>query len=273
MNRREFIGTIGSGLTFSRFPPLRENLRAIGVQMFSIRDAFSRDADAALKSVADIGFREVEAWSLQVKALGPANLKMLLDRHHLTSPSRSCFGSELPDESSRLLAECEVFGNRWLVYTALPTDQRGKLDSYKRASEWFNSVGAKGRDRGIQFGFHPEPFDYPTLEGVVPLEYLVNNTDPALVKFQLDLGHAVRQGKDPVSYLTTYPDRFFSLHLRDVDKANELATLGQGTIDFKAVLRAARSTPIQHYFIEEGRTGPVYEYQAASFQYMSTLDF
>jgi len=273
MRRRDFLMSIMATTGLSVLPArLRATrLRSIGVQLFSVREELQKDPDRVLKRLAMIGFREVEVWLPPMSDLDIPTLRMLLDRHGLKATSRH-WSNFTPEGLDGMLRESKILGNRYLIVTTLPADQRGKLDSYKRASEWFNSIGRSAHDRGIQFGFHTERWDFPALDGVVPFDYLLKNTDSSLVRFEIDVGHVVRVGRDPVDYLQRYPHRFVALHLKDV-RGTELVPAGTGTIDFRRVLRSAESARIEHYFVEDEWPGPEIEHVAADFKYFNGVNY
>jgi hypothetical protein len=161
MRRRDFLMSIMATTGLSVLPArLRATrLRSIGVQLFSVREELQKDPDGVLKRLATIGFREVEVWLPPMSDLDIPTLRMLLDRHGLKATSRH-WSNFTPEGLDGMLRESKILGNRYLIVTTLPADQRGKLDSYKRASEWFNSIGRSAHDRGIQFGFHTERWDF-----------------------------------------------------------------------------------------------------------------
>jgi sugar phosphate isomerase/epimerase len=100
----------------------------------------------------------------------------------------------------------------------VPTEE---LDSYKRAADWFNEAGRAAKGRGVQLAFHSEAFDFPPLDGLVPFDYLIDHTDPTLVKFQLDTANITKSGRSPLDYLTRLGNRVVSLHLKDVTRGGE----------------------------------------------------
>ncbi len=101
----------------------------------------------------------------------------------------------------------------------------------------------------------------------------MNESDPALVDFELDLYWAVRAGHNPLDLFKKHPGRFTMWHLKDMDKDNrELNTeIGKGTIDFKAIFSQAKLSGMQHFFVEQETNyspNPM-ESIKASWQYVS----
>jgi sugar phosphate isomerase/epimerase len=120
-----------------------------------------------------------------------------------------------------------------------------------------NRVGREYRDRGLTFGYHNHHVEFTKVDGVVPYDYLMSNTDPSLVKIELDLGWLATVGVDPAAYVRRHAGRVIACHLKDYNPRvttdvpqRKLVPPGSGTIDFAAVLAAMRETGVQHGFIE-----------------------
>ena len=275
MRRRDFLRLTVALAAATQFDSLyAAKLNPIGVQLSSIPDELVRDLPGAFASLAAIGFREVEAWLPRGQTFDAVAMRKALDANRLTAPSRHWSSWDLrPDMLDRVLKDAEILGNRYVINSALPADQRAKLDSYKRAADWFNDIGRSARERGVQFGFHTERWDFQSLDGVTPFDYLLEHTDSNLVKFQLDTGHMVRERRDPRGYLAKYPGRFVSLHLKDADSAQQLVAAGKGIVDFRAVLKASKGAGISHFFIENERPGLGFDHVRNDFRYFQALEF
>jgi sugar phosphate isomerase/epimerase len=118
-------------------------------------------------------------------------------------------------------------------------------------------VGREYRQRGLTFGYHNHHVEFMPVEGVVPYDYMMERTDPDLVKIELDLGWLALAGADPVAYLRKYAGRVISCHLKDYDASittdvpqRKLVEPGAGDIDFGAALAAMNATSVTHGFIE-----------------------
>jgi sugar phosphate isomerase/epimerase len=112
-------------------------------------------------------------------------------------------------------------------------------------------VGEKCKKAGLMFGFHNHQIEFKELNGRVPYEILVENTDPGLVTYELDLAWITAAGKDPVAYFQKYPGRFQVWHLKDLSPELEDATLGEGIIDFKPILAQAKTAGMKYWFLEQ----------------------
>ena len=277
MNRRDFI-TQGTALAASSVlaPELLAQARPdnacvglpSGVQLFTVREALGRDPGAALLSLHEIGIVEAELFGLN----GPENatlfglpardLKRAFDDNGIRVPI-SHIGGNL--ENSAAIADIAGTLGLEAVCVALPSEfsgaggmvpakNRAQLDALAAK---LNRVGREYRDRGLTFGYHNHHIEFTRVDGVVPYDYLMSNTDPSLVKIELDLGWLATAGVDPVAYVRKHAGRVIACHLKDYAPKiatdvpqRKLVPPGAGTIDFAAVLDAMRETGVQHGFIE-----------------------
>ena len=88
----------------------------------------------------------------------------------------------------------------------------------------------------------------------VPIEYFLENTDPELVNFQVDLYWVVKAEADPVAYMEKYPGRFKIWHVKDMDDQGRFAPVGTGTIDFGRILEKKEVSGMKYYIVEQDRT-------------------
>lgn len=264
---------VGAGKLFSQ-PARADGCAgpASAVQLYTVRDALGRDLRDALRSLREIGIVEAELYGLN----GPENatlfgvaardLKRAFDDNGIRVPI-SHIGGNLDNSA----AIADIAGTLGLeaVCVALPSEFSGTIDgrfamvpARSRAQldalvEKLNRVGREYRERGLTFGYHNHHIEFTRVEGVVPYDYLMSNTDPALVKIELDVGWLATAGVDPVAYLRRHSGRVIACHLKDYDARiatdvpqRKLVAPGAGTIDFAAVLAAMRETGVRHGFIE-----------------------
>lgn len=283
MNRRSFLrqGTALAAASIACTGPLRlaaQRARrgcsgpAPAVQLYTVRDALGRDVRAALRELHDIGIVEAELYGLN----GPENatlfgmptpgLKRAFDDADIRVPMAHVGGNL---ENTAAIAEIARALGVEAVCVALPSEFSGTVDgrfamvpAKSRAqldalAEKLNRVGREYRDRGLTFGYHNHHIEFTPVDGVVPYDYLMSNTDAALVKIELDVGWLAAAGVDPVVYLRRHSGRVIACHLKDYDASiatdvpqRKLVPPGSGTIDFAAVLAAMNETGVTHGFIE-----------------------
>lgn len=230
-----------------------------GVQLFTIRDALQRDPRAALASLRDIGIVEAELYGLNGSqnatffGMSAADLRKAFDasgiRVELSHIDRALTDTQAVGATARALGV-----NTVIVSTIVPGETREQLDELAAK---LNRVGREYRDQGLTFGCHNHDVEFTPVEGLVPYDYLMSNTDPDLVKIELDIGWLAYAGVDPVAYLRRHGRRVIACHLKDHDptiatdvSARKLVTPGAGVIDFGAVLAAMNASGVAHGFLE-----------------------
>ena len=278
MNRRNFL-TRGAALAASSvacassFRLLSQPARGCGgppagVQLFTVREALGRDVRGALRSLREIGIAEAELFGLNgpdsatLFGLPVRDLKGAFDENGIRVPI-SHIGGNL--DNTAAIADIAGALGLQAVCVALPSEfsgaggmvpakSRAQLDAL---AEKLNRAGREYRERGLTFGYHNHHIEFTRVDGVVPYDYLMSNTDPNLVKIELDVGWLATAGVDPVAYVRRHSGRVIACHLKDYDAKiatdvpqRKLVPPGAGTIDFGALLAAMREANVQHGFIE-----------------------
>jgi sugar phosphate isomerase/epimerase len=108
----------------------------------------------------------------------------------------------------------------------------------------------------------------------VPLEVLLAETDPAVVRFEMDIYWLVKAGGDPIAYLARYPGRFTMVHAKDSSGPPEhrMMDVGSGAIDFRAILERATSAGLQHVFVEHDEPVDAMKSAAASYEHLARIE-
>lgn len=245
---------------------------AAAVQLYTVRDALGRDLHGALRALHDIGIVEAELYGLNgsesatLFGLPVPSVKRAFDDADIRVPMTH-IGGDL--ENTMAIAEIARALGVSAVCVALPSEFSGTVDGrfamipaksrdqLDALAEKLNRVGREYRDRGLAFGYHNHHIEFMPVDGVVPYDYLMSNTDPALVKIELDIGWLAAAGVDPVTYLRRHSGRVIACHLKDYDASivtdvpqRKLVPPGSGSIDFAAVLAAMNETGVAHGFIE-----------------------
>ncbi len=108
----------------------------------------------------------------------------------------------------------------------------GMKGTAKELLDILNVLGKKCQAAGLQLLYHNHDFELIRNENnVIILDYLLENTDPKYVNFQMDL-FGFQKGVDPIDYFNKYPGRFF-WHVKDMDDKGRFAPVGEGKINFK----------------------------------------
>jgi sugar phosphate isomerase/epimerase len=133
------------------------------------------------------------------------------------------------------------------------------LDDFKKAADAFNKAGEVCKKNGLKFAYHNHGYSFTLQDGQYPQDVMMNNTDPNLVDFEMDIYWVVTAGQDPNTWLSKYPNRWRLCHVKDRGKSfpagegNASVDLGTGMIDFKKVAATAKKAGMKYYIVEQER--------------------
>jgi sugar phosphate isomerase/epimerase len=198
----------------------------------------------------------------------PADLiavRRLFDGLGLTAASRHVRMADVFSNWRRVLSDCQILGNRQLVCDEVPAAERATLDGYKKVADLLNAAGKITQWAGVQLVVRPHADDLRARAGVVPYDYLLSNTNPALVKFEPDLAVMATAKRDLIEDFARYRGRFVSLHLHETTPDPRVGRAADPAVDLAKILAAAQNAGVQHYFVSDDRPDPAWERAKAMF--------
>ncbi len=252
-----------------------------GLQLYTVRSLMAGDVERTLADVAGIGYEEVEFAGYFDRS--PADLRATLEAEGLDAPAVHLpleeFRGALPEAIDAAL----VIGHRYLVLPYLSEPERpggdvtardgiSAIDGYRRLADEMNTFGERCREAGLRFAYHNHDFELEQVDGAVPLDVLIEGSDPSLVSFEVDLFWMVHGGADPLAYFERYPGRFELCHVKDRTPAGDMVDVGAGVIDFAAIFAQAEQAALIHYFVEHDNPGDPSDSIRASFDHLSSLN-
>lgn len=261
--------------------------KEIGIQIYTLRNQIAESLENTMEQVAKTGYKWIEAFGYENrKILGktPKEFKTLLKDlgmwmpsiHSVTEVSSGAGKSGILDSMKITIEDAVEAGSKYLVYAYLKPEERKSMDDYRRHADLFNSFGELCNQAGIQFAYHNHDFEFIDFDGVLPYDYLLKNTDPDLVKMELDLYWITKGGQDPVEYFNKAPGRFELFHVKDMEKSPEkfFAEVGQGSMNFERIFKARETAGMKYFFVEQdqSRRNPL-ESIKISFDYLNSADF
>lgn len=252
-----------------------ERLARIGLALYTVRGEAERDFDATLAEVAAIGYRELDMY-IYASGREAADTRAAMDRAGLACPSARVTTASLYRGWERFLDAAATLGARYITLANVPPDERRGIRDWQELAEIFNRAGDAAARAGLTFCYHCHDFDFAMLDGKVPYDLVLADTDPRLVRIQMDVYWFMRGGRDPVGELRRRPTRIATLHLKDMEAppARGITTVGRGSIDFARVLRAATDAGVRHFFTEEDNPRPSALAAArAAYEHLRQLDF
>lgn len=219
----------------------------IGLQLYTVRDQMELSVENTLATVSNIGYQEVEfAGYFDYSATA---LKRLLDQNGLTSPSTHISLSQARDDIDALIEYANIVGHKYIIIGFLEPNERHTLDDYKKCAEIFNIADEKFKSANIQFGYHHYDFEFAKIDGQVPYELFLSQTN---IDMQIDLYWMIKAGVDMTKYYKIYPGRFSMCHIKDIDVDGNYEDLGKGKINFTELLEHRELAGFKHYFVENG---------------------
>jgi sugar phosphate isomerase/epimerase len=296
MKRRTFIETsMAAAAVFAARPSWaaasEHEIKKVGLQLYTVRGELKKDFDGTIAKVTATGYKEIE-FAGDYGGHSPKDVRGILDKSGLASPSAHIGYDLIENKWPETLEAARVIGNGYLVCPWIDEKQRN-ADGWKRAVELFNKAGEASQKAGIQFAYHNHSFEFAPVEGLggkSAYDYLLAETDPKLVKMEMDLCWISVAGKDPLSYFDKYPGRFPMVHVKDyvndpnatssyagatgsMEFKGRLADVGKGTIDFKRIFAQSEKAGIKHYFVENDDAKVPFEDIKISYDYLKALRF
>lgn len=247
----------GEKLTQEEGKPLVSD---VGVVSYSFRDQFSKDIPATLDMIKGMNIRNIEFSSLF--GASATELRQMLDERDLICTTYGVGYDKLVHKTSQVIEEAKTLGAKYIRVAWIPFEGEFDIDLAKKVVKDFNKAGKKISKEELFFCYHNHGYEFRPYKDETLYDYIVKNTKPEYVSFELDLLWAVHPGADPVELLKKYPDRYRLIHLKDLKKGvkgdfsggtskeNDVV-LGTGQIDFPAVLKAAQNTNVEYYYIED----------------------
>ncbi|MBB3054534.1 TIM barrel protein [Mucilaginibacter gotjawali] len=285
--RRSFLKTsavLSAGLLVA--PKLfAYDKKYIGLQLYTVRDAMDKDPQGTLAKVAKVGFNSVEAatYTGSEKFYGMDGLtfaKVLKDNGLSLISSHYRLGEDIPGSKGTLLNDWQKavddaaqIGLKYMICAWLSPAERGLLDHYKKIAGDLNTAGEICKKAGIQLCYHNHDFEFIKQDGKYPYEMLLINSDPDLVKMEMDMYWMTKAKQDPMTLFNQYPGRFPLWHLKDMDNTPEqkFTEVGNGIIDFKAILKHANKAGLKYFFVEQDICpGDPFDSITKSYNYIKT---
>jgi sugar phosphate isomerase/epimerase len=276
MERRDFVKSVAIALggasmtaaTACRASGVVSAPRPIGIQLYTLRRLMAAEPERTLAAIAEIGYREVELAGLYGKT--PREFRTLLDQNGLRAPSThlaiNLFRNQLP----RLIEEAGILGHKWLIAPGLNGSDRTRA-GLEAVPPFFNRIGAELQKHGLTFGYHNYNVEFKAVDGIVPMDLLLERTDPKLVKFEADLFWMTDGGADPLTYFARYPGRFALVHVKDRTADGKMVNVGEGAINFAAIFAQASRAGIEHFFVEHDDPPNGIADARVSFEYVRKL--
>lgn len=237
-----------------------------GATLYTLREEMNTSPKETLQKVAKIGYKFIEATDYKdgkFYDMLPEEFGAYLKSIGLTPISTHQGGLTL-DNADTIIADVKKAGFKYLV---IPVPPMGRFHYYPETKtmgmdndlefmvDFLKTIGEKCKANGLQLLYHNHDFEFKKNEdGIVPIDYMLEHTDPSMVNFQMDLYWVTKAGADPVAYFKKYPKRFKIWHVKDMDEEGKFAPVGTGTIDFARIVANKALSGMEYYIVEQDFT-------------------
>jgi sugar phosphate isomerase/epimerase len=281
MKKSTLLLSLTAILFFSEFSLAQKPLYTapFGVQTYTFRRSIGNDPAKTLDTIKTMGFTEIEGGGGRIS---PQDFKKLCDERGISIPSTGADYGQLVRSPDSVVMRAKALGSKYVMCAWIP-HQDGVLtpDDAKKALEDFNKAGKYLKDNGLILCYHAHGYEFQPYEDGTLLDYIVKNTNPEYVSFEMDIFWIQFGGGDPVGLLKKYGHRWKLMHLKDMRKGikkdltggtsqeNDVA-FGTGQVDIPAILKEAKKIGIKHYFIED-ESSNIIEQLPISIAYLKSL--
>ncbi len=232
----------------------------LGVQTYTFRKSFSVDPVKTLDTIKMMGFTEIEGSGGR---MAPEEFKRLCDERGLRIPSTGAGYEQLVRAPDSVAMRAKILGSSYVMCAWIPhTNGSFNFENAKKAVEDFNRVGKYLKEQGLTFCYHAHGYEFWPYENGTLLDYIIKNTNPKYVSFEMDIMWIHFGGGDPEALLKKYGSRWKLMHIKDLKKGTKKdltgltspendVPVGTGELNIPAILKAAKKIGIKHYFIED----------------------
>lgn len=231
-----------------------------GLVSYTFRNEFAKDMPGTLDNIKSMGFTNMEFSNLFGKTA--VELRSLLDARGMICTSYGVSYDALLTKPEAVIQEAKTLGAEFVRVAWIPHTPPFDAEMAKKTVDDFNKFGQKLKESGLTFCYHNHGFEFAPLGKGTYFDYIVQNTNPDYVSFEIDILWVFHPGQDPAQLLKKYPDRFKLMHVKDLKKGvthdltgktppeNDI-TLGTGQLNLPQILKAAKKTKIKYFYIED----------------------
>ena len=271
MNRRHFVETMGilgasALLPIPGYSMFNDPKYKMGLQLYTIHDNMMKDPVATLKAVKALGYEDFEAFGFDAEKgifynFKSSEFRRILEDLQLTVSSGhfgfSSYMGKSDDELKRFVDRCiagaHAVDMKYITWPWITPEQR-TMDNYRLMSQKLNLIGEQITAAGLGFAYHNHGFEFTDHDGENGFDVILRETDPSLVKLQMDMYWVVRSSKhSPAQLVKEQPGRYVMWHIKDMDKiTGDYTELGNGSIDYSEILPDPAASGLEFYYLEQG---------------------
>ncbi len=246
------------------FLPSNAQKKVGGLALYTVRNDMGTNAKATLLAVSEAGYKNIEAAGYndgKFYNMPPEQFKKVLKSLGL-KPISTHQGSVTLDNADAMIADVKAAGFKYFVIPVPPMglfksgeNGMGMTGGAENLAKILDTIGEKCAKAGLKLLYHNHDFEFKKdADGIVTIDYLLENCNPKYVNFQMDLFWVTKAGADPLAYFEKYPGRFKMWHVKDMDEQGRFAPVGKGKIDFAKILAKKKLSGMKYYMVEQDQT-------------------
>jgi sugar phosphate isomerase/epimerase len=254
----------------------------VGLQLWSLRALAQKDPNGMLKLARSMGVTHVETAGLY--GMTPDQFAAALRGADLRATSMHVGLDEFKKNPQNVIGTAKALGVKYVGTAWYPHQGAFTEADARKAIADFNAIGKTMKDAGLQFFYHNHGYEPVAYGDGTLLDLIIRETDPNLVKFEMDVLWTFLPNVDPAALIRKYPGRFKLMHIKDMKPGvprgsltgglpdSLQAVIGQGQVNWPEVLKAAKADGLEYYYLEDETTDPVHNIPP-SITYLERIKF
>lgn len=227
---------------------------------YTFRKSFATDMPGTLDYIKSLGIDNIEFSNLFNQ--NPHDIRTMIDRRGIRCTSFGVSYEDMMNKRSTVIENAKILGASFVRVAWIPHDKPWDLETAKKTAAIFNEIGKSLKDAGLTFCYHNHGYEFEPYAGGTLYDVLMKETNPEYVSYEIDILWAFHPGQDPAKLIKKYSNRYKLMHVKDLkigikgDLSGHTATendvtLGTGQINLKKVMKAAKKSSIEHFYIED----------------------
>lgn len=226
-----------------------------GIQLYTLKEEMAKDPKGVLKHLASVGYKQVESfegaqgmfWGMK-----PTEFRDYIESLGMTLVSSHVNIYENFEEKAAQAAEA---GMKYLICPWVGPQE--SIEDFRKIANDFNKAGEICKQHNLRFAYHNHAYSFEELEGQLPQKVMMDNTDPELVWYEMDIYWVVMGGADPQQWLKDYPNRWTLCHVKDrrkdatAEETHASTMVGQGSIDYVPIIKTAKEVGMEYFIVEQ----------------------
>lgn len=266
MNRRDFVQqTAITGTILLVQPPfmVKPKKRHVGVQLWSVRDVADKDPKGTFEKLVAMGYAEVEGHRYEngmfytyspvafTKLLRDVDLRMTSAHTGISMKHWDSSARTINDLAKKTIDDHAAIGVQQLICPSIDEEWQS-ADQLRQLCDVFNHVGEACKKSGIQFGYHNHDADFKKIGNQYIIDEVLQQTDPGLVIWEMDLYWVKYANEDPAKWINQYGERIHAFHVKDMAATAKRETIevGEGSIDFESLFKLSGASKVKYFIVE-----------------------